>query len=133
MVKKCIRFGHLLQILQPSLGIFTENDTLKNDTSLAAQYGSALPPPPALPAMRLEVLRGDQRDGLNCISGEIVTSVFAIKSKIAYSTKKLMKNCWRGALCRPKSGNGPKLETRPQFPLLGKPKTGNASAVSTVG
>ena len=33
----------------------------------------------------------------------------------------------RRALCRPKNGNGPKLGTRLQFPLLGKPKTGNAA------
>ena len=37
------------------------------------------------------------------------------------------------ALCRPKTRNGPKLEMHRQFPLLGKPKTGNASAVSTFG
>ena len=28
-------------------------------------------------------------------------------------------------LCRPKSGNGPKLVTRLQFPVLSKSKTGN--------
>ena len=32
----------------------------------------------------------------------------------------------------PKSGNRPKLETCPQFPLLGKPKLGTA-IVSTFG
>ena len=32
------------------------------------------------------------------------------------------------SLCMPKSGKGPKLETRQHFPLLGKPKTGNGSS-----